>query len=444
MAKVKIAIVGGGSYQWSTKFLTDIALTKDLSGSEVLLDDINTEALMLATEAGKKIIKQARADISVCAARDKKEALDGADFVILTISTGGLEAMRSDIEIPKKYGIYQSVGDTCGPGGISRSLRNIPVVIDIARMMERSCPQAYLMNHTNPLAQITRAVRRETKIKCVGFCHELFWTQNTLRKILNVHDDQMLHLEVGGINHLPWIFSMRVDGEDAFPQLHEYIDENKRFANDEEPADPTYHVFQSENRIKFELFKAFGALPAAGDRHLAEFFPYFLTAKSRWGEKYGVSLTPIEHRYRWLDLDKKRVEKIVSSEGPIELKRSGESAASFISAIANNRRERLILNIPNKGAIPGMMDEAIVEIFGDVDGSGTEGVAVRNVPAPVLAILKLHAAIHELTVEAAITGDRNIALQAFLLDPMMREFDEIENMMEELLEANRDCLPRFF
>jgi alpha-galactosidase/6-phospho-beta-glucosidase family protein len=444
MAKVKIAVIGGGSYMWAPIFLRDIVMTKELSGSQVFLDDINPEALKLTTALGKKIAKDIRANISIQAARDKEEALDGADFVILTISTGGLETMRNDIEIPEKYGIFQSVGDTCGPGGISRALRNIPVVVEIAKKMEVMCPDAYLMNYTNPLATLTRAVRRETKIKSVGFCHELFGTIDWLKQIFNVEDESRFDLEIFGINHLTWIVSLKLDGKDVFPQLQEFIDENKRFAPTQAFSDPTRSVFLSDGGVKFALFRAFGALPAAGDRHVCEFFPYFLTEKSFWGEAYGVKLTPIEYRYFWMENDKKRIENMLAGRESIRMTPSREAAASFISAVANNRREKLIINIPNGRIIPGLPSDAILEVFGYVSRRGIKGVPISGAPAAVMAILNYHILIHELTVLAAVTGDRKTALQAFLMDPLAREFDDAERMMEELLEANKEYLPQFF
>ncbi len=444
MAKVKIAVIGGGSYMWAPTFLRDIAVTKGLSGSEVFLDDVNPEALKLTTALGQKIAREVRAKITIKAARDKEEALDGADFVILTISTGGLETMRNDVEIPKQYGIYQPVGDTCGPGGISRALRNIPVVVEIAKKMESMCPDAYLMNYTNPLSTLTRAVRRETKIKCVGFCHELFGTMDLLKRIFNVDDESRFDLDVVGINHLIWIVNLKLDGEDLFPQLHEFVDENERFAPAEIQSGLTRWVFFGDCGVKFALFNAFGALPAAGDRHLCEFFSNFLTEKSCWGEAYGVRLTPIEFRYRLMATDKKRIENVLADRESISMTRSREAAASFISAVANNRREKHIVNIPNKKIIPGLPSDAILELFGYVSRRGIKGVPISGAPAAVMAILNYHITIHELTVAAALTGDRKTALQAFLMDPLTREFDDAEKMMEELLEANKDYLPQFF
>jgi alpha-galactosidase len=444
MAKVKIVVIGGGSYMWMPTFLRDIAVTKDLSGSRIFLDDINPEALKLTTALGQKIAKEAGTDINIQAARDKEEALDGADFVILTISTGGLETMRNDIEIPKKYGIYQPVGDTCGPGGISRALRNIPVVVEIAKKMEMMCPDAYLMNYSNPLSTMTRAVRSETKIKSVGFCHELFGTMDLLKKIFNVDDESRFDLEAFGINHLAWITGLKLDGKDAFPLLHEFIDKNKRFSSDVKLSDPTHDVFFGDNSVKFKLFKTFGAFPYVGDRHVSEFFSYFLTEKSHWGEEYGVKLTPIDYRYRWAENDKKRIENMLAGRELINMTKSREAASSFISAMANNRPEKHIVNIPNELIIQGLPFGAILEVFGFVSGRGVEGVPISNAPAAVMEILNYHIMIHELTILAAITGDRKIALQAFMLDPLAREFDDVEKMMDELLEANKEYLPQFF
>lgn len=429
---------------WTPTFLRDFALTEDLAGSRIFLDDINTEALKLTKALGQKIAKEAGTNINIQAARDKEEALDGADFVILTISTGGLEAMRNDIEIPKKYGIYQPVGDTCGPGGISRALRNIPVVVDIAKKMEMLCPDAYLMNYSNPLSTLTRAVRSETKIKAVGFCHELFGTMDLLKKIFEVDDESRFDLEVFGINHLGWITSMKLDGKDAFPFLHKFIDENKTFVGYEELKDPTHAVFFGNTSIKFKLFKAFGALNYVGDRHISEFFPYFLTEKSNWGEAYGVKLTPIEYRYRWQENDKKRIENMLAGREVINMSRSSEAAASFISTIANNKHEKHIVNIPNELTIPGLPFDAIIEVFAKISASGIESIPVSRLPAAIMEILNYHIMIQELTVVAALTGDRKIALQAFLLDPLMREFDDVEKMMNELFESNKNFLPQFF
>src|SRR4051812_4894620 len=172
MAKTRICFVGGGSYQWTPKLMTDIALMKDLSGT-IVLHDIAPAPMEEMQKLGRKIMQQAGADFTIETSGDLAEALRGAEFVIVTITTGGLEAMRKDLDIPLRYGVYQSVGDTVGPGGLSRALRNIPVLLQIAQTMEKVCPDAWMLNLTNPLTALTRTVTKKTSIKAMGLCHEL-------------------------------------------------------------------------------------------------------------------------------------------------------------------------------------------------------------------------------------------------------------------------------
>src|SRR3954447_13969016 len=206
MAKTRICFVGGGSYQWTPKLLTDIALTKDLSGT-IVLHDIAPEPMEVMQQLGRKIMAAAGADFTIETNGNLEEALKDAEFVIVTITTGGLEAMRKDLDIPLRYGIYQSVGDTVGPGGWSRALRNVPVMVGIAQAMEKVCPNAWMLNLTNPLTVLTRVVTMTTGIKAMGLCHELFGVRGALIRMFggSVEDFEM---RVAGVNHLIWILNM--------------------------------------------------------------------------------------------------------------------------------------------------------------------------------------------------------------------------------------------
>ncbi|GAH40258.1 unnamed protein product, partial [marine sediment metagenome] len=274
MAKLNISIIGGGSFMWSPKIVTDLVDKKDLHDSQILLHDIDSEALDLTYRLGQKIIGEAEANFRIRATSNLEEALEEADFVILAISPGGLEAMRSDLEIPLKYGIYQAVGDTVGPGGISRALRTIPVVVDIAKKMEDLCSDAWLINYTNPMSTLCRAISKSTGIKTIGLCHEPIAVLDTIKRILQIEDESDFQVKIAGINHLSWILELKVRGEDGFPILRNYIDQHMGEiveavkATNWADADP----FKDNNLVKFELFRLFGYLPAAGDRHVAEFF----------------------------------------------------------------------------------------------------------------------------------------------------------------------------
>src|SRR5258706_2039645 len=200
MAKTRICIVGGGSYNWSPIVLGDIAAMKDLSGT-IVLHDIAPAPLEDIQRLGRKIMSAAEADFAVETTTDLADALRGAEFVIVTITTGGLEAMRQDLDIPRKYGIYQAVGDTVGPGGLSRALRNIPAMVEIARTIERVCPNAWLLNLTNPMTTLTRAVAKTTGLKVIGLCHELFGVRATMKEMFAASNDDM-QMRVAGVNHL--------------------------------------------------------------------------------------------------------------------------------------------------------------------------------------------------------------------------------------------------
>lgn len=192
MMDVDIVLIGGGSYAWTPTIIRDIVVTKDLEGSTIVLHDIDERALDVMSALGKKIISQARSHFKIKATTDRRQALQGAQYVILTISTGGLETMRHDLEIPLKYGIYQSVGDTVGPGGISRALRNTPVVLEMAKDMEEICPDAWFINYSNPMTMICRAVTKVTRIRTIGLCHGLLEGILMLKRILDIKSDNIL------------------------------------------------------------------------------------------------------------------------------------------------------------------------------------------------------------------------------------------------------------
>jgi alpha-galactosidase len=428
MSHPKIVLIGGGSYAWTPTILRDIAVTPDLEGSTITLHDVDASSLDVMLSLGRMIMERSGRKFAIEATTDRRRALQDAGFVILTISTGGLEAMRHDLEIPLRYGIYQSVGDTTGPGGISRALRNIPVVVQMAREMEELCPEAWFINYSNPMAQICRAVTKVTRMRTIGLCHGLNEVVGMLRGIFDVKPGEEMHVKAAGINHLPWIIALTVRGQDGLRLLREYVERQGA----------------SISPVKMELFKAFGSLPGTGDRHVAEFFGHFLTKGADAGAKYGVRLTTIEDRLQWRAKDVERVRGMLSGGAAIAMSRSEEAVSGIISAIAHGREEIDILNLPNRGQVNNLPRDAIVETQGVVSPRGAEGIAVGDVPPAVQAILHQHVIKHELTVDAALRGDRALALQALLLDPLVREFDTAERMLDELLEANSKYLPQFF
>ena len=219
MTGPKITIVGGGSYSWGPLFVRDLLIAPALQNAEIVLHDVDAQALETVYSLGHAMVQQ-RGQGHVERTLDLETALRGADFVILTITTGGLEAMRHDVEIPEKYGVFQAVGDTVGPGGLARALRNIPVVAGLAQKMEQLCPHAWLLNYTNPMTTLCRTVSKTSSIRTIGLCHEWHGVRDRLAAYFGVPASAFMP-RIAGINHLPWLLDLAVDGEDYMPRLQE-------------------------------------------------------------------------------------------------------------------------------------------------------------------------------------------------------------------------------
>ena len=442
--KLRIVLIGGGSYAWTPKIVTDLVLEPGLAGSTVVLNDINPEANEELAQYCRLVVDKAGADIKIETETDLAIAAKDADFVLLTISTGGLEAMTHDIEIPAKYGIMQPVGDTVGPGGISRALRNIPVVVDIVKTIESVAPRAWLLNYTNPMTTLTRACHLTSSVRTVGLCHELFGVMNRLSQLLGIDADEMVPV-VAGINHLIWILELTAHGRDLLAELKQYWADHSSeilgFDKEKVSQDP----FGDRMAVKFNLLDVYGVLPAAGDRHIAEFFPHFLTSRANYGLDYGVGLTTIQRRRENLAKAQQRIRHLIANPEEIPVEESNEAAADIISEIAAGREAIHILNLPNTGQIDNLPREAVVETMGVVGPNGARGIAVGSLPAPVASILRRHVENQEMTVEAGLTGNRKLAFQAMLNDPLLQglSLHEASQMFDELLEANKAYLPQF-
>lgn len=455
----RIAIVGGGSYQWIPKLLTDLANTKSLRDCELVIEDINPEPIPRMLELVEHIAKVRGITMKARGTTDQRDALEGADFVLVCISTGGFESMAYDLEIPEKYGIKQSVGDSVGPGGIIRSQRNIPVFRSIARDMAELCPDAWLLNLTNPMTTLCRSVTRESPIRTIGLCHEVTIMQFMLSMMLGV-GFMDVDPTVAGVNHLPFITRLDVTGGgDGLVQLRdliEHVDDRGSDILPMEMPDDLGHEKISEggdwtkgdllhaNRLKLELFRRFGVLPSAGDRHVAEFFAGFLTEDAAWGRRWGVDLTPISGRVKWQGRHIEEFEKLLATDD-IPRTPSGEMVAGVIDSLINDVPRTFPLNIPNAGQVADLPDDVIVESMCIVDGSGVRGRDVVSLPPAMAAHLKQVSAAQELTVEAAITGSREGVIEAMLLDPLAGriDFDAMVKMAGEMLDATKRWLPQY-
>jgi alpha-galactosidase len=444
----KITIIGGGSYSWGPTFIKDILITPELAGSTIVLHDIDAERLDLVYRLGQKKLGTLDRPDTLQQTLSLDEALIDADFIILTITTGGLDTMRPDLEIPWKYGIRQAVGDTVGPGGLSRALRNIPVLAHMAERVNALCPNAFFLNYTNPLSTLTRTLNRlrATPRRTVGLCHEYLGVRAKLATLFKVKPEQ-IQARVAGINHFIWISDLRVNGSAVWDQLPGLSKAILDRSIDLDPDDDS--VFVDKGLVKATLCQRYGLLPAAGDRHVAEFLPYFITPETDWGAQYGFRLTTADDRAALMADDRALIEAALRDEAslaPFMAEQSGEAASAIIAAVVRGERYIGIMNLPNVGQIANLPRDAVVETFGVIDPTGAQPLAFGALPPAVETLIARHVANQEMIVEAALTGNRALALQVLLNDPLMRGLDvnSTAKMLNEMLEANRAYLPLFF
>jgi alpha-galactosidase len=451
----RIVIVGGGSYQWTPKLVVDIANMPSLAEAEIVLHDIDPAPLDPMTEFVRHVASLRNLALTVSSTTDRRAALAGADYVAVTISTGGFASMQFDLDIPERHGIKQSVGDSVGPGGIMRALRNIPVMVDIARDMEELCTDAWLLNLTNPMTTLCRAVNRETSVQCVGLCHEIMGAHFALSNLLDA-EFRAIDYDVVGVNHLPFFTALRVGGDDAFPQLRALLHDEKLQAepiNLPAELDPellglasqvTKGSVLEQHRVKFAMFDRFGVLPAAGDRHLVEFFPGFLTEESGWGKRWGVSLTTIADRERDAAGHREHLARLQAMT-EVPTMPSGEMVAPVIDSFIRNKPRALPLNLPNAGQALDLPPDVVVEAMCIADADGLRGRDELAAPPGIAEWLRRIVFSQEATVEAALTGNRRRVVEAMLLDPLAGriDFDHLEKMTDEMLTATKQWLPQF-
>lgn len=457
---LQITLVGGGSTHWTPTLLVDFANTESLHDAEVVLTDLVPESLGPMLELGKRIADRRRIGLGCRGEPDLRRALEGAEVVLIGLSVGGFDSMRHDIEIPARYGLRQPVGDSVGPGGIFRALRSVPVVTEIARTVEEVCPDALLVNLSNPLTALCRAASGERPAgKVVGLCNELVGLQLSLSLLF---DASMLEIDpvVGGVNHLPLVTGVRIGGEDATERLRQFLYDPGPAADDPiwlQNVPPQMHWHKvsegsrwtkadvvANNRLKFELFDRFGVLPGSSDTHVSEFFPGFVTGRSDFGREWGV------HHYKLAGHQADKVEDAARLEELMEAEEvstwpSGELVANLLDGLATGVARALPMNLPNSGQVTTLDRGVVVECMGV---AGADGVRPRDevaVPGYLGEHLRRVVASQEMTVAAAMSGDRTLALEALLSDPFTSQlaYEDAVAMAYELFDAVAPWLPQF-
>jgi galacturan 1,4-alpha-galacturonidase len=446
--QIKIAYIGGGSRNWARHVMTDLALCEHLTG-EIALYDIDYQAAVRNVELAEQIYGHADAvtTFAVRACRTAAEALEGADFVFLSILPGPMQMFANDLDIPKKYGILQTVGDSTGPGGISRALRAVPTYVDYAHQIMAHCPNAWVINYTNPMTLCTSAFyAAEPGIKAFGCCHEVFGTQHRLARLVESDLDQPrpsrqeIATDIVGVNHFTFASAASWNGIDLFPLVEKHIqqagfwDDQTEWALEQSRLGSWFH---SKGRIAYDFFRRFGALGAAGDRHLAEFVPWYLVSEENI-HRYGVILTPSSYRMGTWQPPKDRPAR----ETPKGLCASDEEGVAQMLALLGIAPLDTNVNLPNRGQIPGLPLGAIVETNAQFRQNSLSPVIPRPLPGPALGLVRRAVEVQRMTLQAAIDKDVDLAFQALLNDPLCRiSVDSAWQMFQEMLHANRDMLP---
>lgn len=438
--KTKIVMVGGGSYNWCPRLLSDLIHTDELEGSEIILLDLNLKAAQEIQEAMTHLVKTLKRDFRFIATCDESKAFKDADFVVITISTGGLDMMRHDLKIPERYGIWQTVGDSVGPGGWSRLLRNVPVFEKMARKIEKLSPRAVVLNYTNPMAGLTGAITQTTSLRTVGLCHGLFATYSLIKRLLQV-EEKDISVRFGGINHFFWLLDLKVRGQSGYPLLMEKLQGvSLNEALDRAPRDtPRPHDFF----LCEELLRQYGMLTYIEDRHTCEYFPGYLTDPAML-QRFKLVRTTVEERKKMLGKNRKYALALASGKEKIP-SRSRETAMDIMKAFVTNTPFVDVVNLPNIGQIDNLPRGAVVETLGLVDSSGFAPIGIGSMPEPLRTLLETHCQIQKMTLEAALTGNKELALKALMLDPLCAKLapSDIRKMGHELLSATKEYLPQF-
>jgi alpha-galactosidase len=423
-----IVFIGAGSIEFTRNVATDLCGFPELDGDlHLVLHDISAERLAFAERLVRQIAAQSGSRAAVTVSPDRAQALAGADFVINEIQVGGYDSTRLDFDIPARYGLRQTIGDTLGVGGIFRGLRTIPVAVAIARDMVDRCPDAYLLNYTNPMAMLPWAIYRGTSFERVfGLCHSVRDTHAFLAGLVGIDQAEISFL-TAGFNHQAFVLRFEHQGRSLYPRLAEVID-----------ADP-----ELKRRVRVEIFRRFGYFPTESSEHSAEYVPWFMRHDhevDRFRIFVGDYLERCEENLRELEA----LTRQLDAGRPLDLAQTGELASQFIHSALTGTEREIYVNVRNGSLIESLPPDACVEVPCDLGPGGPKPKPVGALPVQLAALNRTFCNVVELTVHAALTGRRDHVYQAALLDPNAAATlttDQIVALCDELIEAHGPMLP---
>ena len=434
----KIALIGAGSTIFAKRLIGDILLTPELAGdTQIALHDIDEDRLRTSEIVTRRIAEKLGLNTLVFASTDRRKVLVGADYVIFMMQVGGYKPSTIiDFEIPKKYGLRQTIADTLGVGGIMRALRTIPVIRDILRDMEGVCPRAILLNYVNPMAMLCMAINQIAPgINMVGLCHSVQGTAEQLAKDLNENVSDIEYFCVG-INHMSFYlrFEKKLSGlnEDLYPRLRE-IAEKKSMPED--------------NRVRYEMLKRLGFFVTESSEHFSEYTPWFIKRdRPDLIDEFNIPLDEYITRCekQISEWDEQRI-NLENKNQSIEVCQSHEYAASIINGLENDKEVTINGNVSNDGLIDNLPGNISVEVPCIINRNGIQPVKVGIIPTHLAALMMTNINVQQLTVEAALSGEKKHVYHAAMLDPHTAaelSVDEIWHLVDDLLEAHGGMIPK--
>lgn len=452
---VRIAYIGGGSHGWAWTFLKDLAQEEELSGIVDLYDIDQPMAEQNAVIGSRLFARpEVKGQWAFQVSGSLKELLEKhPDFVIISIPPGTFDHMESDVHLPEKYGIYQSVGDTAGPGGLVRALRTIPMFVEIAEAIKAYCPETLVINYTNPMSLCVKTLYHVfPQIKAFGCCHEVFGTQKILRNLYEMAtgdtgvDRSEVIVNVQGINHFTWFDRASVRGTDLFPIYEKFIEEH--FAEGYNDPDRNWMngTFNCAHRVKMDLFCKYGNIAAAGDRHLAEFMPGEIYLRDpEQVREWKFALTTVDWRKERQEEKNAQARRLAAGEEELSLEATGEEGILLIKALCGLRRMVSNVNIPNTSRqIPNLPPTAVVETNAVFSKGSIQPVFAGEMKPVIRDLVMPHVINHERILEAAIKPNFGLALEAFMDDPLVKgriSREDGEKLLKEMIRNTLDILP---
>ncbi len=456
MTDVNIAYIGGGSRGWAWTFMTDLALDDEISGT-IRLYDIDEKAAEVNAVIGNKLMERpdAKGSWKFVVSGSLEEVLTGTDFVVISILPGTFDEMESDVHLPERLGVYQSVGDTAGCGGMIRALRTIPMFADIARAIKDYAPDSWVINYTNPMSLCVKTLYETfPQIKAFGCCHEVFGTQKVLQTVYEketgekIEDWHDVFVNVIGINHFTWFTESSYKGIDLFPIYRSYIDRHFDEGVSIESENWLNANFVCKHRVKMDLFNRYGLIAAAGDRHLAEFMPGNEYLKDPETVKsWDYALTSVKWRKEDLEERLERSRRLSSGEEEMKLEPTGEEGILLIKALCGLSRFVSNVNIPNYALqIPNLPANAVVETNAIFSRDSIRPIFAGNIPDNIKPLIDPHVKNHERIYKAAITCNRDLVYEAFESDPQFIgkgcSREEIKKLVDDMIDNTKNYLPK--